>query len=59
MLEVNLGSVNKRDDAFWKKHDLKVKNNYTPALFMWIDCLLDANTTRIIFDMKSNPRFVE
>lgn len=54
-----MGSVNKRDDAFWKKHDLKVKNDYTPALFMWIDCLLDANTTRIVFDMKSNPRFVE
>ena len=59
MLEVNLGYASKGNDALWKKHDLKVKNDYTPALFMWIDCLLDANTTRIIFDMKSNPRFVE
>ena len=59
MLEVNLGAESKEDDAFWKMNDLKVKGDYAPALFVWIDCLLDANTTRIVFDMKTNPRFVE
>lgn len=59
MLEIELGTENSRDDTFWEEPDLVLKTDYAPALFTWIDCLLDTNATRIAFDMKSNPRFVE